>query len=127
MSQFDIQGLRGGVWSGIYSGTHLPQRLAAVHHGRIIALARVSAAGPGQWRVDLDLPAALLTDGLQSVFLIADDGPDDQPVQPGALRLDRLAIVSGAPLAEDLRAEIEHLRAELQLLKREFRRFASRG
>lgn len=37
-----------------------------------------------------------------------------------------LSLVAGAPLDIDLRVEIDLIRAELDLLKREFRRLATR-
>lgn len=36
--------------------------------------------------------------------------------------LDRITLMSGAPLDEDIRAEVALLRDELEMLKRAFRR-----
>jgi len=55
----------------------------------------------------------VLSDGLQTVVLQAD----------GEV-LTKVTILAGAPLQDDLRAEIGLLRAELDLLKRAFQRHA---
>ena len=47
-----------------------------------------------------------------------DSGPDGHV-------LARLSLLAGDPLDEDLAAEIAALRAELELVKRELRRFAA--
>lgn len=80
---------------------------------RLDGLALGVPAAPGRWPVSVPIPAALLSDGVQT-FLVRD-------AASGAT-LGHFAIVSGAPLESDLRAEIELLRAELDLLKRAFRR-----
>ena len=46
---------------------------------------------------------------------------------PGAPVLGRLDLRAGQPLAQDVLAEIALLRAELELMKREFRRLAAGG
>jgi len=64
----------------------------------------------------LPIPAETLSDGVQTFVLRA----------PGtAEALGRFVIVAGAPLDDDLRAEIDLLRAELDLLKSAFRRHCS--
>jgi hypothetical protein len=74
--------------------------------------------GEGRWSLRLVLPADLLTDGVQTV-VIRD--------RASGARLDSFAIVCGSPLDDDLRAEIDLLRAELELLKRAFRRHVAEG
>ena len=61
----------------------------------------------------LPIPAALLNDGVQN-FVIRDARADR--------RLNYFTIITGSPAEDDLRAEIELLRAELDMLKRAFRR-----
>ena len=58
-------------------------------------------------------PRALISDGLQS-FVISN--PDTGET------LESFAILAGDALADDIRAEIGLLRAELDMLKRAFRR-----
>lgn len=130
MSQFHSHGLRAGQWSGTLTAPQAPPRVVVTHLGQIVAAARIRPAGDAgdRWLIEADLPVSLLSDGLHSLALIADDGSSaDQPLQPGATRLAQLAVMAGAVLSDDLLAELEHLRAELDMLKREFRRFAAGG
>ncbi len=71
------------------------------------------ATGPGRWPVSVPIPAELLSDGVQT-FVVRDG-------QSGA-RLGQFTIVTGVPLEDDIRAEVDLLRAELDMLKRAFRR-----
>ncbi|MFK7750909.1 MAG: hypothetical protein AB8B51_00025 [Sedimentitalea sp.] len=68
---------------------------------------------PGTWSLSFAIPPHALTDGVHS-FLIFDSEAD--------LKLGDLTLIAGAPAADDLRAEVELLRAELDMLKRAFRR-----
>ena len=124
MNSFRHEGLRGGVWRGVIDGAAEPGPLAVVHRGERVAVAEVQRLADGSgWAVTAPLPLDRLTDGATSFLLVADDGGADAPA-PGARRLGVLPVVSGAPLDADLRAEMELMRAEIDLLKREFRRQA---
>lgn len=65
------------------------------------------------WHVRLTLPADVLTDGVQT-FVLVDNATD--------AKLDSFTIITGEPLDDDLRGEIDLLRAELDMLKKAFRR-----
>lgn len=67
----------------------------------------------GAWTLCVPIPAHLLSEGVET-FLVKDESTGDT--------LDAFTIVAGAPLEDDLRSEIALLRAELDLLKRAFRR-----
>ncbi len=106
--------LIAGVWQGVLSGqtgADTPQ-LTVTHQDTALSGVEVTADN-GTWTVSVPIPATLISDGVQS-FVIRD-------VQTGKL-LDSFAIVAGDALAEDIRAEMDLLRAELDLLKRAFRR-----
>ena len=124
MSDFESLGLKAGSWTGILHRATAPKRVMLTHLGLPVAQARIRADKPGRWRIDVAVPAECLSDGVQSLALLADEGEGDQPM-PGAERLAVLSLVAGAPLDLDLRAEIDLIRAELDLLKREFRRIAT--
>jgi hypothetical protein len=66
---------------------------------------------PGRFAVRLPIPAAMLSEGVQTVVF-----------RQGDAALCSFTLIAGVPLEEDLRAEISLLRAELDLLKRAFRR-----
>ncbi|WP_147391961.1 hypothetical protein [Paracoccus onubensis] len=124
--QFENHGLKAGIWTGMLTAAQAPARVALVHLGEIVALANLSAAeGEGLWQVTVELPASFLSDGAHSLILIADGGQDGDAPQPDAVELDRLHLMAGAPLEYELVAEIKLMRAELDLLKREFRRLAT--
>jgi hypothetical protein len=68
---------------------------------------------PGNWRVSVPIAAGSIADGIQ-VYLIADAASGE--------KLAAFSIAAGDVLQDDLRAEVELLRAELDMLKRAFRR-----
>jgi len=106
--------LQGGRYEGLYSGPGAPD-VEALHEGRVIARAEVAeeATQPGRWRVALDLPATVIGEGVQVIMLRA---------SPSATVLDRITLMAGAPLDEDIRADLALLRDEVEMLKRAFRR-----
>lgn len=65
------------------------------------------------WHVRFNIPREVLTDGVQT-FLINDQATDET--------LDSFTIVTGEVLSDDIRAEVDLLRAELDMLKKAFRR-----
>jgi hypothetical protein len=67
----------------------------------------------GEWLVQVPVPAELLSEGVQT-FLIRNMATGE--------KLQHFTIITGVAMEDDLRAEVELLRAELDLLKRAFRR-----
>lgn len=67
----------------------------------------------GLWRLRFQVPKESLSDGVQTV-VISDHATEE--------RLETVSFIAGEALAGDLRAEIDLLRAELDMLKRAFRR-----
>ncbi|WP_375279340.1 hypothetical protein [Pseudooctadecabacter sp.] len=65
------------------------------------------------WLVSVPVPAEKIADGVQT-FVISDARSDTV--------LGSFSIVAGDALAEDIRAEMSLLRAELDMLKKAFRR-----
>jgi hypothetical protein len=65
------------------------------------------------WHLKIRIPSDVLTDGIQT-FLIYDVRGDE--------KLDSFTIITGEPLNDDLQAEVDLLRAELDMLKKAFRR-----
>ena len=107
--------IHAGVWEGVLSGAVNAPQLEVLHLERPLDGVTVAAiAGEaGQWAVRVPIPAQLLNDGVQT-FVIRD-------VQSGG-QLAHFSIITGAAMANDIRAEVDLLRAELDLLKRAFRR-----
>lgn len=69
-----------------------------------------------------DPPGTVIDQGAHGLLLVA-----GEPGAPGSQVLARLTLVSGQVAGDELLAEVAHLRAELDLLKREFRRLAAGG
>lgn len=109
--------LAGGRYEGVLTAPDMPPVIEAVHLDRVIGTAEVSPTnGRDEFHVAFDLPGTVVSDGVQIVSM--------RSAIDGAV-LDRITLLSGTPLEEDLRAEIALMREELSLLKRAFRRHCS--
>ncbi len=119
MSDLNLTKIRmsNGVWQGRISGAkpagpapdivvrHLDQPVPGVD---------VRAGGnPGTWDISVPVPGHAIADGVQTFVIL--DGADDT-------RLGDFTLIAGEAATDDLRAEVELLRAELDMLKRAFRR-----
>ena len=104
-----------GVWEGVLTGADYAPKIAVSLLDQSIDGATVTPdpSHPGQFLVRVPVPVDLLSDGTQ-VFVITDASTD--------ARLTSFTVVMGQPLDDDIRAEITLLRAELDMLKRAFRR-----
>lgn len=69
--------------------------------------------GAGIWNLAISVPIQAVTDGVQTFVIF--DGSDDT-------KLGDFTLIAGEAIADDMRAEMELLRAELDMLKRAFRR-----
>lgn len=119
MSNFTVAKTRiqAGIWEGVItaagSGGDTPE-INVMHLERPVTSFAVSRqAGKDQWTLRIAIPPELLADGVQ-VFTICDKATGE--------KLDSFTIITGEPLEDDIRAEVELLRAELDMLKRAFRR-----
>lgn len=125
MPKFESHGVRGGVWSGHLTAPERPGRVCLVAMGEPVAEARLTDRDGGGWDLRVDLPGSLLSDGTICLILVADeDSTADTPIGPQSRHLARLILSAGKALDDDVTSEIAQLRAELDLLKREFRRLA---
>ena len=106
--------LAEGVWEGVISAGDGKPALRALHLDQEVDGLEVTPSdGDSGWRVRLPIPVELISDGVQT-FVIAD-------AQTGE-HLASFALLAGEALSEDIRAEMDLLRAELDMLKRAFRR-----
>lgn len=107
--------LVAGIWEGVLDspdGTR--PDLAVTHLGRALGGVEVVETGQtGQWAVRIPVPPEVIADGVQTL-VITDAATGAQ--------LDSYTLIAGEALAEDIRVEIDLLRAELDMLKRAFRR-----
>lgn len=107
--------IQAGVWEGILTGAKTPPDITVTHNGMEIegAVLRDDPENEEQFKVSVPILAELLSEGVQT-FIISNKADGE--------RLASFTIVTGQPLDEDFRAEMELLRAELDMLKRAFRR-----
>lgn len=110
--------IHAGYWEGMLMaeamGAYSPQ-IEVLHLGQPIEGVELIADGEMEklWTLRVPIPAELLSEGVQT-FLIRD-------ARSGEL-LERFTVITGEPLEDDLRAEVDLLRAELDMLKKAFRR-----
>ena len=109
--------LRNRRWEGRLTGapaggprpdirvTYLDQPVEAVE--------LTEATEPGTWDLAVTIPDHAIADGVHC-FLVLDGA--------SGTKLGDFALVAGEATSDDLRAEVELLRAELDMLKRAFRR-----
>lgn len=119
---FEDHGVADGCWTGALRADRQPDPPCVIHRGAVVAQARLRDAGPGVWAVEADLPGTVIDQGAHGLLLVV-----GEPGAPGSQVLARLTLVSGQVAGDELLAEVAHLRAELDLLKREFRRLAAGG
>lgn len=119
MSQYTVAKTRiqAGIWEGVITANQAvgaEPDIAVTHLDKPVTSFAVSKdADKDQWALRIAIPPELLADGVQ-VFVISDNATSE--------KLDSFTIVTGEPLEDDIRAEVELLRAELDMLKRAFRR-----
>jgi hypothetical protein len=106
--------IREGIWEGVLSGTDRPtldvRHLEAEVPG--VAVTAISDRA-GEWAVRVPIPPQVLNEGVQT-FLIRD--------RDNGETLAHFTIITGVAMEDDLRAEVDLLRSELDMLKRAFRR-----
>ncbi|MEM8578077.1 MAG: hypothetical protein AAGF60_09525 [Pseudomonadota bacterium] len=106
-------GIKGGVWSGLLSGDVVGVPQVKAHHAqREVEGVKVTERGADGWLIQVPIPADTIADGVQTYVLTLADGTD----------LGSFALLAGEGLGHDIRAEMALLRAELDMLKRAFRR-----
>ena len=107
--------IRAGVWEGRLSVQGAAPAVGVTHLERPIDGVSLTPVPdtPDQYLLRVPIPPETLSDGVQT-FLVLDTG--------SGARLGHFTIVAGTGLEDDIRAEIDLLRAELDMLKKAFRR-----
>ena len=107
--------IRAGVWEGVMTGTTEAPVVEVWLLGAAIAGVSVTAIAEraGEWLVRVPIPVEALSEGVQT-FLIRSAGSGET--------LAHFTVITGVAMEDDVRAEIDLLRAELDMLKRAFRR-----
>ena len=109
--------LRSGVWEGVLTGATSDQPVLTLrHNGAVLSGLSVEPTPDGTWQVRAQIPVERISDDLQIFTITADD---DTTI------LAHFTVFAGEIDDDDLRAEVALLRAELDLLKRAFRKHCS--
>ena len=108
---------RNGTWEGLVEqagSSATPPGISVRHLDREIGGVTLTAGTePESWILAIAIPPEVIGDGVQSL-VIYDTARGE--------KLGDFTLIAGDVLADDLRAEVELLRAELDMLKRAFRR-----
>jgi hypothetical protein len=107
--------IRAGVWEAELRCEGAMPSIQVTHLDRPLGGVTLSPlqAPSGGFALRVPIPAESLSDGVQT-FLICE-------TETGA-KIGHFTILAGAGLENDIRAEIDLLRAELDMLKKAFRR-----
>lgn len=107
--------IRAGVWEGVLSSQADTPVLEVILQGAVLPHLSVTAVPerPGDWAVRVAIPAEVLSEGVQT-FVIRS--------KPSGEALAHFTVITGVAMEDDMRAEVDLLRAELDMLKRAFRR-----
>ena len=105
--------LRNGVWEGRIGGTDgVRPDIRVMYLDQPVENVEVIEEDGG-WNLSVPVPTHAIADGVHTFLII--NGEDDT-------KMGDFTLLAGEVIADDLRAEVELLRAELDMLKRAFRR-----
>ncbi|MFA3919213.1 hypothetical protein [Ruegeria hyattellae] len=107
--------LRNGVWEGRLTGAAAEQRpeIGVTHQDEPVEAVELTEANGEGWDLRITIPPHAIADGVQT-FVIFD--------RATAGKLGDFVLIAGEAASDTLHAEVELLRAELDMLKRAFRR-----
>ena len=107
--------MKQGVWQGIItqSGTGSPQIEVTHQKETVQGVTVVHDETAGHWLLSIPIPAEAIADGVQTL-IICDVETDT--------KIGHVTLIAGEALGDDILAEMDLLRAELDMLKRAFRR-----
>lgn len=106
--------LREGVWQGQIEAEAEP-KIRAMHQGKAVLGVEVTAKPDSEntWLVRIPVPAEAIADGVQTILI--NEAESDEVI-------GQFTLIAGETMDEDIRAEMNLLRAELDLMKSAFRR-----
>ncbi len=108
---------RNGIWEGTIGNapdTGARPDIQVRLLDQLVDGITIKEGGSGtEWDLQVPVPSHAVADGVHS-FVIYDGATDT--------KLGDFTLIAGEAAADDLRAEVELLRAELDMLKRAFRR-----
>ena len=104
-----------GMWQGIITGSGDTKPDIAVTHGNadVPDFKLVKSDTADHWSLTIPVPASAIADGIQVIVVTDNDAGQ---------KIGDVVIIGDEVTNIDQRAELELLRAELDMLKRAFRR-----
>ncbi len=107
--------MKEGVWEGVITQSGEGEPKVAVFHQRdpVEGVNLTHDADQGHWALSIPIPQQMIADGVHTL-LIQDATTHD--------KIGHVTLIAGEALGDDIRAEMDLLRAELDMLKRAFRR-----
>jgi len=104
-----------GVWQGVLTGAgeDKPDITVAHEDTTVPDFKLVRNDAENYWLLSVPIPASAIADGVQTL-LVTDQTTDE--------KIGQIVIIADDVVSGDLHAEMELLRAELDMLKRAFRR-----
>jgi hypothetical protein len=104
-----------GVWTAIIQTTakDAPDLIVTHLEKPLLGVSLTQIEDSNQWELQVPVPVEAICDGVQT-FLVTDAATNEE--------VGSFTLISGEALGDDIRAEMDLLRAELDMLKRAFRR-----
>lgn len=118
MSQLDVTKIRlfNGAWEGIITGAGdqgAQPDIQVLYLDKPVAGVKLAEdREQGHWTIRIPIPPEAVSDGVQTFLICTSDNQ----------KLADFTLIAGEAMADDVRAEVDLLRAELDMLKRAFRR-----
>ncbi len=109
--------MRNGAWEGIVKTrgrVRTQPDIRVSHLNRLVpGVELIEDTEAGHWHLRIPIPPEAISDGVQTFVIF--NGANTE-------KLADFTLIAGEAVADDLRVEVELLRAELDMLKRAFRR-----
>lgn len=106
--------LISGMWEGILETADTTPEVAVTHLEQEVSGVQLrQGKEDNTWLLQVPIPSEAISDGIQTILI------KDQKSQRV---LEKITIIAGEALGDDVRAEVDLLRAELDMLKRAFRK-----
>jgi hypothetical protein len=106
--------IQQGQWHGLITDAVDEPQIDVTHQTKPVEGVTVTAADtPGHWALQVPIPLDAITEGVQTLVITN---------RADGAKLGHITVMAGEVLGDDIRAEMELLRAELDMLKRAFRR-----
>ncbi|APE44914.1 hypothetical protein BOO69_16995 [Sulfitobacter alexandrii] len=107
--------MRQGVWQGVITGAgdDMPKVQITHQNRNVESFELVHNEKADHWLLSVTIPPEAISDGVQTLMIRDATAETD---------IGHITLMAGEVLGDDIRAEVDLLRAELDMLKRAFRR-----